>query len=471
MLAWLRQTSLWMRLAVISIPILVVVTAVEIWITRHEIQASANAAYDRSLLGALKSIDANISTASGGLSVELPYALFELFELTASGRVSFRVATSDGLVELGSADLPVPPRPLKDGVPQFYDATYFGDEVRIAALQRLLEVTPAGAKDRRVTIQISESTKSRQEFTQRFVRSMAQRDVVVLLLLSIATAVAFKAALAPLTRLASSVESRAPDNLTPIEDDQLPAEVRPLVDAVNHHMKRTHELMVVRRQFLDDASHQLRTHLTTVQMQLDCALRESDPNGIRNALQALGEEIGVATRSTQQLLALGRSDAIALEMGAFHMQSLLREVAVLLLPQARQKGQDLGIDEPATELMGMGDQALLREALINLVANAIAYSPPDSCITMRAASDELGYRLVVEDNGPGILQADIEISAQRYRRNTRGGKHGFGLGLSIVQSIAKRHQGGLRLEAGNNQQGLLATIWWPQRPDLARSKP
>lgn len=467
---WLRRTSLWMRLAVISIPALVAVTAVEIWMTRHDVLASANAAYDRSLLGALKSIDANISTASGGLSVELPYAMFELFELTASGRVSFRVATSDGLVELGSADLPEPPRPLEDGVPQFYDAMYFGEEVRVAALQRRLETTPAGARDRRVTIQVSESTRSRQEFTQRFIRGMAKRDAIVLLLLMIGTAIAFKAALTPLTRLANSVESRAPDDLTPVEGKELPAEVRPLVDAVNHHMTRTHELMVLRRQFLDDASHQLRTHLTTLQMQVDCALRESDPHGIRNALEALGEEIGAATRSAQQLLALGRSDAVTLDMSDFDMEALLREVAVFLLPQARHKRQDLGIDELPEGLRGVGDRSLLREALINLVANAIAYSPPDSRITMRATSDAQGWRLEVEDNGPGIRQADFETPAQRYRRDRDTAKHGFGLGLAIVQSIARRHGGELRLGAGHDGKGLLAAIWWPQVSDSARSK-
>ena len=78
------------------LPALLVVTGIELWMTRHDALESANAAYDRSLLGALKSIDANISTASGGLSVELPYSMFEFFELTASGQVFFRVATSDG---------------------------------------------------------------------------------------------------------------------------------------------------------------------------------------------------------------------------------------------------------------------------------------------------------------------------------------------------------------------------------------
>ena len=110
---------LWQRLA-IMLPLLVLVTALELWMTRHDALEAANAAYDRSLAGgALKAIDAGISTASGGLTAELPYSMLEFFELTASGSVYFRVATSDALVELGNADLPLPPRPLEPGVPRF----------------------------------------------------------------------------------------------------------------------------------------------------------------------------------------------------------------------------------------------------------------------------------------------------------------------------------------------------------------
>lgn len=103
---WFQRASLWRRLALLLLPCLLAMTSLELWMTRHDALEAADSAYDRSLLGALKSIDANISVASGGLAVELPHTMFEFFELTASGQVVLRVATSDGLVELGSADLP-----------------------------------------------------------------------------------------------------------------------------------------------------------------------------------------------------------------------------------------------------------------------------------------------------------------------------------------------------------------------------
>ena len=119
----IRQASIRVRLLALLLPAMALATAASLWLTRTDAVASANAAYDRSLLGAIKALDGNVSTASGGLSVELPYRLFEFFQLTASGNVYFRVSTFDGLVEIGNPDLPAPPVTMAPGRPVFYDAT------------------------------------------------------------------------------------------------------------------------------------------------------------------------------------------------------------------------------------------------------------------------------------------------------------------------------------------------------------
>lgn len=92
----LEQASIKFRLLALLLPTMALVTATSLWFTHTDALNSGNAAYDRSLLGAIKSLDLNTSTASGGLSVELPYRLFEFFQLTATGNVYFRVATADG---------------------------------------------------------------------------------------------------------------------------------------------------------------------------------------------------------------------------------------------------------------------------------------------------------------------------------------------------------------------------------------
>ena len=459
---WLREASLWHRLAWLLLPMLVLVTALELWLTRHDALEAADAAYDRSLLGALKSIDANISTASGGLSVELPYRMFEFFELTASGQVYFRVATSDGLVELGSADLPAPPGAVAAGRPVFYDAPYFGEPVRFAAYRRALERAPAGSEARSVLVQVGESTRSRQEFTRRFVQRAMLRDALVLVLLVCCTAVALATALRPLSRLAREVQARSPEDLAPIAEQGLPADIRPLVAAVNQQLARTQALVAQQRRFLDDASHQLRTHLTTLQMQADYARREQDGTQVQAALDALGTEIGRATRSTQQLLALGRSDTAALDIAPLDLAALLREVALAFLPQARARRIDLGIHTPAPEFPAMADHGLMREALANLVANAVAHAPEGGTVTLFAAADAQGFSLNVEDNGPGLSADERAALGQRFRRGPRAAGGGSGLGLAIARAIAERHRGALRLEAREGGSGLHAILWWPR---------
>ncbi len=460
----LRRASLWRLLAMLLLPLLGVVTGVELWMTRHDALEAANAAYDRSLLGALKSIDASISTASGGLSAELPYTMLEFFELTASGNVYFRVASSDGLVELGNADLPLPPGPLTPGVPRFYDATYFGESVRLAAYRRAVDgpASGAGADASSVLVQVAESTRSRQEFTRRFVRRAVVRDTLVLALMVLGTAATLAVALRPLARLAREVQARSPDDMTPMADTHLPADIRPLVAAANQQMARTQELVAQQRQFLDDASHQLRTHLTTLQMQIDYARREADAAQVQHTLDAIGGEIARATRSTQQLLALGRSDTAAVELAPFDLAALLRAVALELLPRARARQIDFGIHTPTPEFMAVGDSGLLREALTNLAANAIAYTPEHGTVTVSAAGDGLGWSISVEDNGPGLPASERDALGQRYRRGSQAAAGGSGLGLAIARSIAERHRGGLRLEESTGGSGLLAILWWPQ---------
>ena len=162
--------SLRRTLLVVLLPGLLAVMSLELAVSWRNALAAANAAFDRSLLGAIKAMDANISTASGGLAVELPYRMLEFFELTANGQVFYRVASGDGLVEIGDALLPAPPQPLEDAAPQFHDADYFGIPVRVGTYARQLDrPLSQGSHSSRVIIQVAETLESRQEFTRRLV--------------------------------------------------------------------------------------------------------------------------------------------------------------------------------------------------------------------------------------------------------------------------------------------------------------
>lgn len=461
----LRRLGLRSSLALLLVPSILLVGAINLRLTGQDAVEAANSAYDRSLLGALKSIDANVSTASGGLSVELPYRLFEFFELTASGAVHFRVATADGLVELGSSDLPAPPEALKAGVPMFYDAEYFGEPVRLVAYRRKPDPPVAQSSANDLMIQVAESTQSRQQFTDRFIRRAALRDAAVLAATLACVAIALAVALQPLATLAGQVRARKADDLTPLPAGNLPADVQPLVEAVNQQMERTQALVAQQRAFLDDASHQLRTHLTTLRLQVGYALREQDPQQIQAALEAVRTELQQASRSTHQLLTLARSDTAAVHLQELDLAQLARETVVDLLPRARLRQIDLGV-HAAGAVPALADAGLLREALLNLVANAIEYTQRGGAVTVSAVADAAGWSLNVEDNGPGLSEAERDALGHRFVRGPNAKRPGSGLGLAIARSIAQRHGGALRLHAAEGAGGLHAILWWPRSENM-----
>lgn len=259
------------------LPAVILAMAASLWMSATTITELSDSAYDRSLAGAIRAIDANISTESGGVGVELPYNLFAFFELTAQGRVYFSVSTDDNLVQIGDVLLPKP-SDLELGEIQFEDVSYFGETVRLGSLRRPLDAArPDGTS---ITIQVAETNGSRTAFQNVLIERAIVRDVLVVLALGLMLGVGVYVAVKPLRRLRDAIDRRAPYDLTPIDGPGLPAEVRPLVDAINRLMQRNREQAEQQRRFLDDASHQLRTPMAVLRTQIDVALHEADPQKI-----------------------------------------------------------------------------------------------------------------------------------------------------------------------------------------------
>ncbi len=460
----LHRLSLRRTLLLVLFPGLMAVVCAEVWLSWRTANDAANAAYDRSLLGAIKSLDANISTASGGLGVELPYRLLEFFELTASGRVYYRVATEDGLVDIGSTDLPPPPGPLVTGTPRFSEGVYYDEPVRVGSYARLLDPPTTGATaPQRVVIQIAETLESRQAFTLTLVLQALARDMMLVLASAVLLVLAVGWALRPLARLRSEVQARAPRDLTPISTEGIPADVRPLVQAINFHVERNREQAEARRRFVDDASHQLRTPLATLATQVGFALRETRPREQQQALQAIKQQLDETVRQTNQMLALARTDSREPEPEPVNLSDLVKRVTLRWWGEARQRGLDLGLDAPDEPLWVMGQADLLSEALVNLLHNAIRYTPSGGQVTVQLAptGQPAGVALTVLDTGPGIPADDIGRAGERFFRASNVSLPGSGLGLAIVKSIVERHGGSLQLAPGEAGPGLRVSLHLP----------
>jgi two-component system sensor histidine kinase TctE len=455
-----RSSSLKSALLWWLVPGLVLIMGGTLWFSNQLLRNQVDVAYDRSLAGALRAINLNISTASGGLAVEQPFLLLEFFELTTNARVYFRVATEDGLAEIGSPFLPLPEQPLVSGQPQFYVAMHEETPVRVAAMARLMDPPLPSNPEMRVIVQVAESLGSREVFLAQVLRRSIERDVVGILMSVVLLVVGIVMTLRPLTRLRDELEARPSDDLRPIDDIDLPSEVRPLVAAVNRHMARYTAMASTQRQFLDDASHQLRTPLTVLRTQVNYALRETDPQLVREALNAMHEGLDRAVRMTNQMLSLARVRDASLTEGGLPMEALdlcelARSVSRTLLPAARARRLDLGVETPEHPVPMDGVEWLLREALLNLVDNAIRYTPVGGQVTVRVLQDTRHALLQVEDSGPGMSAHDIERAGLRFRRGTAG-KHlpGAGLGLALVSNIAQLHGTELRIQLREPGPGL-----------------
>lgn len=451
--------ALWQTLGLWIIPTLAFLMAMGLWLTASTLRDLADSAYDRSLSGAIRAIDLNISTESGGVGVELPYPLFETFQATAGGEVFFRVSTDDRLVQIGDALLPPPPA-LTQGKMVFYDAEYFGQAVRIGAYMRPLDAPLYGApKAQNIVIEVAETIGSRQAFLRQVIGRAIWRDVLAVLVAGVLLALGVHMALRPLFALKDRLDRREPDDLRQLDGSQLPREVQPLVGAMNRLMQRHRAEAELQRRFIDDASHQLKTPIAVLRSQVDFALRAEDPGAQREAVAAMLPVIERSARMTGQLLALARARngaVLPTEGAVVDVAKMLPEVALLHLTEARKRRINLEVDVPEEPLMTAAAETLLFEAVSNLTANALTASPKGGRVLLAARAEAWQTIIEVSDDGPGMTGEALRLAGERFRLSRRS-EDGTGLGLSIVFSIIRGQGGDLSL--GNRTEGgLIARI-------------
>jgi two-component system, OmpR family, sensor histidine kinase TctE len=306
---------------------------------------------------------------------------------------------------------------------------------------------------------------------QRWVRNVLLRVLLPNLLLFAVAAVVLSwgisRALQPLIELKQAVERRSPRDLSPIDDRQTPAEVRPLVAALNRLFARVNEQSETQRRFVADAAHQLRTPLAGLQAQVEAWAQAARSMGAGDLLSLRAEQVlrlRDATRNTtqlaNQLLALSRADALRGDatLETVDLAELCETVLEHFLDAASARRIDLGLE--AAPARTQGHAWLLRELLINLVDNAIKYTSPGGAVTLRCgqgAADNAAW-IEVEDDGPGIAPAERARVLQRFYRVPGTGGSGHGLGLAIADGIARVHRTQLQLDSGTTGRGLRVRV-------------
>ncbi|PWC20056.1 two-component system sensor histidine kinase QseC [Brenneria roseae subsp. roseae] len=264
--------------------------------------------------------------------------------------------------------------------------------------------------------------------------------------------------LSPLQRITTQLRQRTPEEGTPLDIHNVPQEVLPLVNELNHLFARVNDMLVRERRFTSDAAHELRSPLAALKVQTEVAqLAHDDEDVRRHALTNLDKGIDRATRLVDQLLTLSRLDSESLLNGqqTIQLQALMRQVVIDHYHQAKTAGIELTLDLPDNPVNRQGHPLLLTLLIRNLLDNAIRYSHAGSIIRLQLTPH--GFQ--VTDEGPGISDEALTRIGERFFRPPGQEKSGSGLGISIVNNIAKLH--GMRVNFANRPEGgLQVSINW-----------
>jgi len=441
-----KQLLLWLLL-----PQLVLWLAAA-FVTYNVAARYANRAIDASLSQSTRSLARQIKPVGSGLLIDFPKAAIDIMGADPDDRVYYMASTPPGQYILGSSsNLPPPPLsgPPKLGEPYFYDAVVDKMPIRVAALY--LAYGDANSRQL-ILVQSARGRARRDELARSILGDTVLPLSGLILLMTMIVWAGIRAGLAPLARMRALVEDRAPNDLTPLRIEAAPQELRSLARALNDLLAAVHESVAAQRRFVNDAAHQLRTPLAGLKSQTELALDANADAAQQQRLQRVHESAVRSAHLVNQLLSLARAEpesALAQHVAPVDLRELALQVTAEWVPKALQGGIDLGMEESGEEpppVVVQGHPLLIREALQNLIDNAIRYAGSGSEVTVGVWRDGGFGVLQVADTGPGIPPDLHRAVFERFVRATHEGS-GCGLGLAIVKSIAERHLGQVSLSS------------------------
>lgn len=436
--------------------------------------------FDRALYGVANNIAQQIRIAGPRLEQDIPTIAQTLVEAEGSDRIYWRIHGPDGLI--GGMDTWLG---YGTGQTSLHDARLFyawfsGRQVRAVRLPVSL---PSSASDELgtsaeatvprgpIVVEVAELLDRRETAANEILLSVSVPLILLLLVGSMILSHVLKEELVPLQILTDKLNRQTARSMAALDETQVPAEVEPLIRSLNDLLSRLRDALDAQRKFIADAAHQLRTPLTAVKLHADRAMEADTLDVARHALREVQTAADRAVRLSNQLLSLARAEpGLSLErlgpVEHFDLAGLAFEIGAEWVPQALARRVDLGFEIlPGPTFTGSapavvrGNRLLMREALSNLIDNAVKYVPAGGRITVRAGGETMGHRgmavVMVEDNGPGIpparrgevfkrfFRGDHTPGAQAVQQAAPGGA---GLGLAIVHEIVTLHQGTICIE-------------------------
>jgi two-component system sensor histidine kinase QseC len=309
-------------------------------------------------------------------------------------------------------------------------------------------------------IWVGERDDVRSDLVNRIVRHTVLPNLVGSLLLMAAIWLAIGWGLKPLADLAATLRGRHPGSLEPLQMAPLPSELEPMQAALNRLLGQIQEILSRERRFIADAAHEMRTPLAVLRVHAQNVLEARNEEQRRESLNYLIIGVDRTTRLVNQLLTIARLEpgAGALKTTSADLVSAVRESLVQMTPWVLSRGMELSFDCDEQSRMVETDFSAIDIALQNLVTNAVNFSPVGGQISVALTFTDNSFHLNVADQGPGIDEAERERLFERFY--SAGNDQGVGLGLTIVQTVATRLGGEIRLENATSG-GLIASLIVP----------
>jgi two-component system, OmpR family, sensor histidine kinase TctE len=431
----------------------------------------ADLAHDRSLQEIAREVVLHVKPRGGEPRFELSPAAERILLIDQDDRIYYKVTTESGTVIGGDAAIPAPATPPASGDrPLFYGGVLHGEPVRLVA--SWLPFDQQGGPGR-VLVQVAETLNKRNRLAWDILASVVIPQLLLIVMASAAVYIGIARGLSPLSRLERAVSHRSHVDLSPIDVNGVPGEVRPLVDEVNGLMLRLGKTLNFQTRFIADAAHQLKTPVSGLKTQIELALRENDPQRVRHSLAQLYISVDRLSRLVRQLLILASNEpgaADAVQLQPLDLDAFALETCMEWVPQALKEGIDLGFESSGRQVMISADPDRLRELINNLIDNAVRYSHQGGRVTVAVTvSDAAHGQLSISDDGPSIPVEDRTRIFERFHRLLGTHADGSGLGLAIVSEIATLHGARITLEEDRDGVGNTFSVLFPASEPPAES--
>jgi two-component system sensor histidine kinase TctE len=439
------------RLIIPLLCFMTIETGFSYFITWHYVDS----AYDRWLLDSARSLMQEIKVKDNKVFVELPTTAVEMFKWDDLDKTYFKIISDKEGVIAGDIFVPESFDSSADwSQPVFFNDTIYNESVRVVSM-----LVQRNDIDSKVFVHVAETLNKRKAMMRDILLADLVPQIILVLFTGLYLVTGVKRGLNPLHKLADEIARRSPRDLTPIAETYIFPEVRTLTDTINDLLLRLNTAIAAQQRFIANAAHQLRTPLAGLKLQAERALREDDLNAMRPALLQIQSSADRASHLITQLLVLAKAEPVdgMHKLQTVNLSVLAREVCMDWIPKALQCKMNLSFETENETVSLSGDEILLKELLANLLDNAIAYGYEHGNILVKVI-EQPQLSLIVEDDGIGIAEAELDKVFERFYRPANSPGNGCGLGLAIIKEIADLHHAQIKLNRLHEKGGLRVEI-------------